>query len=140
MKPLLAVFLLALLPTASFAGFFMHEPTSENVEVEVLLDAIRSPYERKLQQPVVFKVSHAGVKNEWGFVRGVLRRPEGGWIDYANTQFRPGFEEGNIDDGFCALLKFNRGRWTVIAYSIGTKEVPWFTWADYYHAPPRIFK
>lgn len=136
MKPLLTVFLLALLPTASFAGSFMHETVTE---VDVLLSAIRPSYERKLQQQVVFKVSHAEVKNEWAFVRGVLRRPEGGWIDYANTMFRPGFEEGDVDDGFCALLRMNRGRWTLIAYSVGTKEVPWFTWSDYYHAPRSIF-
>ena len=125
------------LKTGTAAG--PHVPEKGSVERKAIVDALRVPVEKQLKQPVIFKIDHLRVQNNWAFLNGRPQNSEGSAIDYTNTVYQEAVDSGAFDDGIVALLRKTNGKWKVVQFVIGATDVPYVDWDKQYHAPKGIF-
>ena len=117
-----------------------YTPEKGSVERKAITDALRVPVEKKLKQSVVFNIDHFKVQDDWAFMLGAPRKPNGGKLDYSKTSYAKAVALGMFDDGISALLRKVRGRWTVVKYVIGATDVVYVEWDKQYRAPSGIFQ
>lgn len=115
-------------------------PKVGSQERTLILDTLRKPVEKELKQKVKFKVDSLKTQRDWAFMRGQPQGVDGKAIDYKVTPYREALEEGLFDDGICALLHKEAGKWKVVVYVIGATDVAWDGWDKEYKAPQAIFK
>lgn len=106
MKTLLALFLLTLLP--SFAEK-AHNPKTGTKERTDILNAIRDPLEDTLHQPLIFRVDHLKVQDNWAFLIGTPRTKDDKPVNYKGTRFEG--EADLADELLVCLLRFKQNRW-----------------------------
>lgn len=116
-----------------------YTPEKGSPERKAIVDALRAPVERKLRQPVIFKIDHLKVMNGWAFLLGAPRRPDGRTIDYNRTPYRDAYEHGMFGDDVMGLLRKQNGKWRVVAHVVGATDVAYEGWDRKYHAPRAIF-
>lgn len=116
-----------------------HVPEKGSIERKAIVDALRVPVAKQLKQPVIFKIDHLKVQDNWAFLNGKPQTPDGSAIDYTNTVYQDALDAGAFDDGIVALLRKVNGKWTVVQYVIGATDVPYVDWDKEYRAPKRIF-
>ena len=136
-----AVFILVAVLALASAGASqtIHEPAKGSVERKVILDSLRTPIERDLNQKLVFATDHFTVSGNWAFVSGAPRRLGGGRPVYSGTRYKDAIDAGAFDNNFFALLKRSSGKWRVVKYAIGCTDVCYMDWPRTYHAPRSIF-
>jgi hypothetical protein len=117
-----------------------YTPKPNSIERKQILDALRMPVEKELKKSVVFKVDHLKVQNDWAFMRGVLKRPDGRRMDYKGTAYEEAIKEGVFDDWVCGLMRKEEGKWRVVSYAIGATDVVYEGWDEEYKAPTEIFR
>jgi hypothetical protein len=123
----------------SESGAVPHVPEKGSAERKAILDALRVPVEKQLKQPVIFKIDHLKVQNNWAFLTGRPQNSDGSAIDYTNTVYQEAVDSGAFDDGIVALLRRAGVKWTVVQYVIGATDVPYENWDKKYRAPKGIF-
>jgi hypothetical protein len=116
-----------------------HVPERGSPERKAIVDGLRVPVEKRLKQPVIFKIDHLKVQNNWAFLSGRPQTSDGNAIDYTNTVYGEAVDSGAFDDGIVALLRRVNGKWTVVQYVIGATDVPFVDWDKKYRAPKGIF-
>ncbi|MBA2527650.1 MAG: hypothetical protein H0V18_17990 [Pyrinomonadaceae bacterium] len=116
-----------------------HVPEKGSVERKTIVDALRAPVEKRLKQPVIFRIDHLRVQNNWAFLSGQPQNSAGSAIDYTNTVYQDAVDSGAFDDGIVALLRKVNDKWTVVQYVIGATDVPYVRWDKKYRAPKGIF-
>jgi hypothetical protein len=116
-----------------------HVPEKGSVERKAIVDALRVPVGKQLKQPVIFKIEHLKVQNNWAFLNGRPQNSDGSAIDYTNTVYQDAVDAGAFDDGIVALLRNVNGKWKVVQYVIGATDVPYVDWDKKYRAPKGIF-
>ena len=116
-----------------------HVPEKGSVERKAIVDALRAPIEKQLKQPVIFKIDHLKVQNNWAFLSGRPQNSDGSAIDYTNTVYQDAVDSGAFDDGIVALLRKVNSKWTVVQYVVGATDVPYVDWDKKYRAPKGIF-
>ena len=114
-------------------------PGKGSVERKAIVDALRGPVEKQLKKPVIFKIDHLKVQNNWAFLTGRPQNSDGSAIDYTNTVYQEAVDSGAFDDGIVALLRQVNSKWKVIQYVIGATVVPYVDWDKKYRAPKGIF-
>jgi hypothetical protein len=115
-------------------------PEKGSTERKAIVDALRVPVEKHLKQPVVFKIDHLKVQNNWAFLTGWPQKSDGSAIDYRLTVYQDAIDAGAFDDGIVALLRKVKNKWTVVQYVIGATDVPYVDWDKEYRAPKGIFR
>ena len=123
----------------SGSGAVPHVPEKGSAERKAILDALRVPVEKQLKHPVIFKIDHLKVQNNWAFLTGRPQNSDGSAIDYTNTVYQEAVDSGAFDDGIVALLRRVGVKWTVVQYVIGATDVPYENWDKKYRAPKGIF-
>jgi hypothetical protein len=116
-----------------------HVPAKGSAERKAIVDALRSPVEKRLKQPVIFKIDHLKAQGKWAFLSGRPQTSDGSEIDYTGTVYEDAVDSGAFDDGIVALLRNVNGKWTVVQYVIGATDVPYVDWDKKYRAPKGIF-
>ena len=143
LKPVVvaSLFILITLPVAPAlsAQTRPYTPEKGSAERKAITDALRVPVEKKLKQEVIFKIDHLKAQNNWAFLMGTPRRPDGGQIDYRNTAYAEAQKAGAFDDGVMALLHKVGGQWRVVQYVIGATDMAYLGWDRRFHAPAAIF-
>ena len=143
MRHLLGVVLtLTLVITSAFAqlgGAATYTPEKGSPERKAIVDALRVPVEKKLKQPVIFKIDHLKVQGGWAFLLGAPQKPDGSAIDYRGTIYQDAVDAGAFDNGIVALLHNVNGKWKVTQYVLGATDVPYVDWDKTYKAPRAIF-
>lgn len=140
MKSIFTSLCVMVLAMSAIAQSPVYTPEAGSPERKAILDTVRVPVEKKLDQAVNFKVEIMNIKGDWAFVRGVPQCTDGGKIDYRQTVYLEAVENGAFDDWFCALVRRRAGRWRVVTYAIGATNVVWEPWARQYKAPRAIFQ
>jgi len=116
-----------------------HVPERGSVERKAIVDALRIPVEKGVKQPVIFKIEHLKVQNDFAFLLGVPQHPDGSALDYHGTVYQDAVDAGAFDDGIVSLLRKVNAKWKVVQYVIGSTDVPYVEWDKKYGAPKGIF-
>jgi hypothetical protein len=120
--PLLALLIVAATAeTAAAQVSATAAPAVNSTQRRAILDALRPAIVRELRSPVEFVIRRIGVEQGWALVVAEPQRPGGGMID---ARHLPDAEER---DGLTvyAVMRFQRGRWTVHDHVIGPTDV-WY--------------
>ncbi len=117
----------------------LHTPASGTAERKAILDALRVPVEKELNQSVVFVIDTIKVKSDFAFVLGQSVQPSGAPIDYSKTPYLEAVQAGAFSDEAIGLLHWSGGSWKVLIYNVGATDVAWLDWAQQYGAPQAIF-
>jgi hypothetical protein len=126
-----AILLVTVAETAAVA-----EPyTPKGAERKAVLDALREPVSRRLEQPVEFVVEKIAVSGEWAFVIATPQRPGGSQIAWQRTVCR-----GDVSHLVGGLMKRLPGGWSVRALALCPTDVAWETWPSEHGAPAELFK
>ena len=128
------------IPDSVTSGHDLHTPERGSDERKAIVDALRTPVEKKLRQQVIFKIDHLKVQNGWAFMLGKPQRLDGTPVDYSDTVYKSAVGAGAFDDSILALLHEVGGKWRVVQYVIGATDVPYVDWDKKYHAPKAIFE
>jgi hypothetical protein len=115
-------------------------PQPNSPERKAIMNTLRVPVEKELEQRVVFRIRRLKVQNGWAFLEGVPQQPDGKPVNYRMTRYQAAVEAGMFDDGILALLRKQKGGWRVIAYDIGSTDYAAANWQEKYKAPPGIFR
>lgn len=111
-----------------------------SAERKAVLDGLREPVQKELMVPVQFVVNKLYVSKNFAFLVGIPQQKTGKAIDYTKTRYKEQYASGAFDDGICALLKSDGSRWTVLAFEIGSTDVPYTCWWKEFKAPKAIFE
>ncbi len=114
-------------------------PATGTAERKQLLDSVRSPLERKLNQPIKFVVKSLKVSGDWAFLYAAMQGADGHPVNYIGTSFEGASEAGVMSKDYAALLQRSGATWSVRAEAIGPTDVAWTNWAHDYGAPAAIF-
>jgi hypothetical protein len=118
----------------------VHTPAAGSAERKAILDVLRVPCERDLEQKVVFRVDHLRVVDQWAFARVTPVRPNGGDIDYSRTKYREQWKEGAFDGEGEALLRRRGDEWTIVQWRFGATDTEVVEWAEKYRLPQSLFE
>lgn len=133
----LLILLVGLFAAAGF-GQSVYTPERGSAERKAILDALRIPVERELNQKIIFSADDFNVLANWAFVSGKPQSENGGQPDYSGTKYEEAYSEGAFDDNFFALLKRTNGKWRVVTFAIGCTDVCYSDWAKRFKAPNLI--
>lgn len=117
----------------------LHSPASGSPERKAILDALRVPVEKELNQSVLFVVGTINVENDFAFVLGQSVQPSGAPIDYSRTPYLKEVQAGVFSDEAIGLFHWSGGSWKVLTYDVGATDVVWLPWPQEYGAPQAIF-
>ena len=131
------ILILALLPALSFAEEKPHTPKPGSKERKAILDTIRTPLEKKLKQPLLFRIDHLKVQNGWAFLMGKPRTKDDKPINYEGTKFAE--EAKEADELLVVLFHLKEKRWKIMAEGLFTTDVWWVGLDQQFEAPPGIF-
>ena len=82
-----------------------YTPEKGSAERKAITGALRVKEEKKVKQSVVFKIDHLKVQDDWAFLFGAPRRPDGGKLNYSKTPYAEAQRAGMFDDNIIALLQ-----------------------------------
>lgn len=131
------ILVLALIPALSFADEKAITPKPGSKERKAILDTIRAPLQKKLKQPLLFRVSHLKMKGDWAFLIGQPRTKDDKPIDYSKTEFAE--EDKEADELLVVLFQRKKGKWTIVTDGLFTTDVWWMGLDKRYKAPSTIF-
>jgi hypothetical protein len=138
--PSLAVLITLFVAPAILAQGRAYTPDKGSAERKAITDALRVPVGKRVNRDVVIlKVDHLKVQDDWAFLLGMVRRPDGGPIDYPYTPYRDANKSGMFDDNVMALLHKVGGQWHLVRYMIGATAMTYLGWDRKFHAPQAIF-
>lgn len=120
-------------PTAPATGI-------DDEQTQVLLNVLDPVLSTSIGQPVSLQPTTVNVRDEWAFIVGQPRQPDGAAIDWSTTTLAQRAADGVLDgDGQTfALLKNVNGAWEVLEYVVGPTDVAHIEWAGKYGVPPDI--
>lgn len=116
-----------------------YTPEKDSPERKAILDALRVPVEKKLNQKVVFSITDLKVQGAWAFLGGAPQSAGGGRPNYKGTVYQSAIDNGFFDNNIFAVLKKTAGKWKVVKYQIGCTDVCYAIWWKDYKAPKAIF-
>lgn len=123
------------------AFVFAQQPNANTKHPERanILNALRKPIEKELQQEVKFVVEDLNIENNMAFFHGQVKNKLGKDIDFTKTVYNKEIKEGFFDgDGTTALLKKVKGVWKVVTYVIGPTDVAWADWPEKYKVSKKL--
>lgn len=133
---------LALLLSAVSAAEAQREPVTPargSPERAGIMDALREAVVPELGKPVIFEVSHLKAQNNYAFLIGVPRKPDGTAFDYSGTPYQEAIDQEMFDDWIYAIFARINGRWRCLDYGIGATDVAWLGLIGKFGAPETIF-
>jgi hypothetical protein len=120
-------------------GQSVYTPEKGSEVRKAILNAIRAPVEKELNQKIVFAAKNFNVAGNWAFLGGDPQIPGGGAPDYSGTLYQEAKDADMFDNNFFGLLKKTGGKWKVVHYAIGCTDVCYADWWRRYKAPKAIF-
>ncbi len=126
-------------PPAGTASETTEAPAAD-ATTNALLTVLTPVIAQGIGQPVSLQPTTVNVRDEWAFIVGQPRKPDGSAIDWSTTTLAQRAADGVLDgDGQTfALLKNVNGAWEVLEYVVGPTDVAHIEWASKHGVPPDI--
>lgn len=114
-------------------------PKKGSEERTAILDSVRAPLEKAIDQKVIFVVEHMKVDGDWAFVKAVPKTKDGEAISYKGTEFEE--EADEADELTIALLQKKDKKWVLVEHGYFTTDVWWIDlWERHKGCPKTIFE
>ena len=85
-------------------------------------------------EPLVYKTS-----GQFAYISARPKMANGAPVDYSRTDYARDQSAKWFSDNAIGLLRYEKGAWKVLTYSIGVKQAPVSTWVKKYGAPKSVF-
>lgn len=115
-----------------------HNPTPGSAERKAILNAIRTPVEKFLGQPVIFVVTFIRSESGWAMMEGIPEQPSGAQINWDKTKWAAAWDHGAWGGGVDALVRKKGSKWVVVTYVVGASDVEYIDWPQKYGCPKAI--
>ena len=104
------------------------------------LAALEPVVGQSIGQPISLNVTTFNIDGDSAWVVAQPRTPEGGEIDWSQTNLATQATEGVLDGGGTtyALLKRENGQWRVLEHVIGPTDVAWLEWPSRHDVSPAL--
>lgn len=115
-------------------------PGVNDEQTQTLLNVLDPVLSENIGTPVSLQPTTVNVRDEWAFIIGQPRKPDGTAIDWSTTTLAQRAADGVLDgDGQTfALLKNVNGVWEVLEYVVGPTDVAHIEWAGKHGVPPDV--
>ena len=118
----------------------VYTPEKNSPERKAIADALRIPVSKELKQEVIFTIDKLKVQNDWAFIAGQPKKPDGGDPNWKITKYQEFIDSGDFEEGLFALLRKSEGKWNVVTYMMNCHDVCYLGWDKQYKAPKAIFE
>ena len=113
---------------------------SDAADYQSVLAVAHDAVERQLGKPAALDVRQLQSLDDWAFLRAQMVGPGGRPISYEGTSFADSAKAGGVSPTYVALLRRDRGAWTIVVDRISPTDVVWKTWSKDYDAPAALFE
>lgn len=103
------------------------------------IDALNAPVSKKLATPTQLQINSYRTSGSFALVDAHPLQANGQPVNYELTVYRDEYRTRNFSDRVVGLLKYEKGAWKVLIYTIGVDKVAANTWVKRYHAPRTLF-
>jgi hypothetical protein len=110
--------LLFAIPPGATAKDCPYTPAAGSAERKAIMDTLRQPVMRELNQPVVFLAEQFAVCRGWAFLEVEPQRPGGTPIDWSVSPYAEAMAEGMCGGYVHALLMKEGSRWRIRVHEI----------------------
>lgn len=110
------------------------------VRKKAAIEALNAPVSKKLALPTQLVVNRYRTSGQYALLDARPLQTDGRPIDYEMTVYRDEFRTRKFADRVIGLLKYEKGAWKVLIYTIGLDEVAASTWRKKYGAPRTLFE
>jgi hypothetical protein len=76
---------------------------------------------------------------QFAYISARPKMANGAPVDYSRTDYARDQSAKWFSDNAIGLLRYEKGAWKVLTYSIGVKQAPVSTWVKKYGAPKSVF-
>lgn len=101
--------------------------------------ALNSPVSKKLGIATELTIKHFETSGSFALIDAQPTQVGGAAIDYAQTAYKKEAQSGKFSDRAIGLLKYERGAWKVLIYTLGTDKASTNTWPKKFGAPRSLF-
>lgn len=117
-----------------------YTPATGSKERKAILDAVRPPVEKLINQKVLFIVKKMKVADGWAYMELQPRQPNGNPINYAKTRFAEDVSVGAFEDQVVALVHKESGKWKIKEYTYGATDYSGDEWSKKYPAAKKLIR
>ncbi|MFN4255256.1 MAG: DUF3828 domain-containing protein [Saprospiraceae bacterium] len=101
--------------------------------------ALNSPVSKKLGLATELAIKHFETSGSFALIDARPTQVGGAAIDYSQTAYKKEAQAGTFSDRAIGLLKYEKGAWKVLIYTLGTDKASTNTWPKKFGAPKSLF-
>lgn len=101
---------------------------------------LNTPISKKLGLATELTIKHFETSGSFALIDARPTQVGGAAIDYSQTAYKKEAQAGTFSDRAIGLLKYERGAWKVLIYTLGTDKASTNTWPKKFGAPKSLFK
>ena len=105
--------------------------------LEVVSQAVSNRLNAETEMDIINNYQTNGY---YALVDAKPRYADGNPVDYSTTPYKYEYQSDNFADRVIANLKFEKGKWKMLTYTIGANSVPVNTWVKKYGIPRVLFE
>lgn len=103
------------------------------------IDALNASVSKKLAMPTQLQINSYRTSGSFALIDARPLQANGQPVNYELTVYRDEYRTRNFADRTIGLLKYEKGAWKVLIYTIGLDQVAAATWRKKYGAPRTLF-
>ena len=100
---------------------------------------LNTPVSKKLGMATELTIKHFETNGSFALIDARPTQVGGAAIDYAQTAYKKEAQAGKFADRAIGLLKYEKGAWKVLIYTLGTDKASTNTWPKKFGAPKSLF-
>lgn len=104
------------------------------------LEAVNQTVSKRLNADTQLELNNYQTSGTFALVDARPLYANGNPIDYSISPYKYEYQSGKFADRVIAILKFEKGAWKVLTYTIGLNAVPVNDWVKKYGVPRTLFE
>ena len=94
---------------------------------------------KKLGTDTQLELGSYRTSGNFAYISARPKQADGRAIDYSQTTYANAYAAGHFADNTVGLLRYEKGAWRILIYSIGVSKPPVNTWVKKFKAPKALF-
>lgn len=108
------------------------------VRKKTALAALNIAVGKKLEMPTQLELGQYQTSGAFAYISAQPKQADGSEMDYSGTAYAKDQSAAWFSDNAIGLLRYEKGAWKVLAYTIGVDEPPVGLWTKQFHVPKAV--